>query len=285
MSRRSEGLFAGRGIALPGVGITLLAIAVAFALGIGAGWLTGLAPDIYRSWRAGPDATASPSPSASPSPEVSLPSMGPITRELDEEDAAAGVVTVTIPEMGEGTFTAAPGSTPTTEEGGPVRFVRVDVEDGLTMDEDALVDFVMTNLNDARGWGSAGRQQFVLTDGAADVRIVLASPATAATVCTDSAVTPSPTPTPGASPSPAAVPCPVQGIVPISIYDWTAGLDAFGTNRKGSRIYQLNHGVGLVLGEEVAVCETGLASVMVDQTAMPAECRWNPWPFPLVDAG
>lgn len=287
MSRRAGGLFAGRGIALPGIRVTVIVIALAFVLGIGAGWLTAQVPDLYRAWTAPPEPSESPSPSASPTVEVSLPPLEPITRELGEDDAAAGIVSTLVRERGEGTFTPAPGVTPTVEDGGPVRYVRIDIEDGVTMDGDAVATYVMEALNDARGWGSAGRLQFVQTDGAADVRIVLASPYTAATLCREphAAAVLDPGATASASPSPSASatvapPCAVQGIVPISVYDWTAGLAPFESNVRGSRIYQLNHGVGHVLGEEDAACESGLAPVMTVQTELPEACRWNPWPYP-----
>ncbi|MDN4474946.1 DUF3152 domain-containing protein [Demequina sp. SYSU T00192] len=274
MTRRSGGLFAGRGIALPGLVVTLVTVLACFAVGIGAGWLTGQVPGWYRAWSAEPEPTVSASPSESPEPEVSLPALEPITRELDGADAAAGVVTTTVPERGEGTFTTASTATRTAAASaspdaaeGPTRYVRIDVEDGVTVDEDAFVDYVMRILQDERGWGSAGRLQFVMTDGAADVQVVLATPYTVATRCPDEPEGDDPT-------------CAEQGIVPLSVYDWTAGLGRYGDNRKGARAYLLNNGVGHVLGEESATCTSGRASVMVDQTRMPKACNPNGWPFP-----
>ncbi|WP_156163826.1 DUF3152 domain-containing protein [Demequina maris] len=271
MTRRSGGLFAGRGIALPGILVTLVTVVVCFAAGLGAGWVTGQVPSWYRAWSAEPEPTVSASPSESPEPEVSLPAMEPITRALDEQDAAAGVVTTTVPEQGEGTFTTVsrttgPSASPD-ETDGPTRYVRIDVEDGVTVDEEALVSSVMTTLQDQRGWGSAGRLQFVVTDGAADVQVVIATPYTIATRCPEEPAGDDPT-------------CAEQGIVPVSIYDWTAGLGRYGDNRKGARAYLLNHGTGLVLGEEQVKCTSGQASVMADQTRMPKACTTNAWPYP-----
>jgi len=216
MTRRSGGLFAGRGIALPGLAVTVVTVIVAFALGLGTGWLSGYVPDAYRAWREGPSPSPSPSVSASPEVDVSLPPLEPITRELDEDDAAAGVVTTAVVTRGAGTFTSVPGVTAEVDDAGPVRYVRIDVEDGVTLDNEALVDYVMTTLNDPRGWGSAGRLQFVLTEGAADIRIVFASPHTVVSRCPDphipatlsgGSATPEPsasaTPVPSASASPA----------------------------------------------------------------------------------
>ncbi|WP_062518642.1 DUF3152 domain-containing protein [Demequina silvatica] len=287
MTRRSGGLFAGRGIALPGILVTVATFVACFALGLGAGWVTGQVPEWYRAWSADSDATASPSASESATPEVSLPALEPITRELDDADALAGVVTTDVPESGAGTFTtasdAAGASASPDAADGPTRSVRVDVEDGVTVDPEALVEFVMTTLNDERGWGSAGRLQFVLTDGAADVTVVLATPTTVATRCPDVHAGTDAEAARGASPSPdasEAVTCVAQGVVPVSLYDWTAGLDRYGAKRTAARAYLLNHGVGHVLGEEAATCKSGEASVMVDQTSMPKACTVNPWPFP-----
>ncbi|SEJ19531.1 DUF3152 domain-containing protein [Demequina mangrovi] len=295
MSRRSGGLFAGRGIALPGLRVTLGTIVACFAIGIGAGWVTAQVPDWYRAWSE-PEPTVSASPSATPEPDVTLPEMAAITRPLDEDDAAAGIITTVVEERGEGTFSPATGSPATSSpsasaeasaEAAPTRYVRIDVEDGVAIDDDAFADYVMETLNDPRGWGSAGRLQFVLTDGAADVRVVLASPYTLALQCSDVHTAAE---TEGAAPSASAAPaedaessdpaCASAGIVPVSTYDWTAGLERYGGKRVAARAYLLNHGVGHVFGSEDAECESGRADVMVDQAAMGKECKVNPWPFP-----
>ena len=281
MERRSRGLFAGRRIGRPGPWVTIVAIAAAFGLGIGAGWLTGFAPDVYARLNASPEPSVSPSPTPSATPEVSIGPVEPIARELDEADRLAGLTTLEVPDQGDGTLSIVPGTTTEVDGAGPVRYVRVEVEGGLGISSTALAAFVMETLNDPRGWGSQGRQQFVRTDGAADARIVLASPYTAATLCRPTDVAPSsePSPTPSASPS-ADLPCETQGIVPLSLYDWAAGLSRYGEDRTGSRQYQLAHGVGYVLGDETGTCDSGVASVMVVQETMREKCTVNPWPFP-----
>lgn len=276
-------MFAGRGIALPPWWITLAAVLGAFALGIGAGWATGQVPGW---WEQRQEASASPSPSASssatPTPTVSVAPVEPIDRELDQADRAAGLTTLDLPTAGDGTFTPAPGITVERDGAGPVRYVRIDVEDGVTMDDEALVDFVMDTLNDPRGWGSAGRQQFVLTDGVPDVRVVFASPATVATECPYSTAGVAAV---GAAPeqAPEEGTCAGEGIAPVNVHEWAAGLDSFGDDRTGARQFLLQHAVGGALGYEPAVCEAGRASVMSDQRAIPEPCLPNPWPF--ADAG
>ncbi|MDN4478231.1 DUF3152 domain-containing protein [Demequina sp. SYSU T00039] len=281
MERGSRGLFAGRRIRRPRLWVSVVTVIAAFGLGIGAGYATGLVPGLYARWTAAPEVSASPSASASATPTVSVGPLAPIDRELDEADGLAGLISLVVPDEGNGTFSAVPGTTAEVDGGGPVRYVRIDVEDGLDVATTAFRDFVMDTLNDPRGWGSEGRQQFVLTDGAADIRIVLASPVTAAGLCVptdsdaaadaDGATSPSST---------ADLTCEAQGIVPLSLYDWAAGLSRYEDDRTGSRRYQLAHSVGYVLGDEAGTCTSGEASVMVVQETMPAECSVNPWPFP-----
>ncbi|WP_284328578.1 DUF3152 domain-containing protein [Demequina litorisediminis] len=127
------------------------------------------------------------------------------------------------------------------------------------------------------------------TTGAPDLRIVIASPYTAALRCptphaaarigaaTEATTSPSPTPSPEVS---AASTCADEGLVIVSQYDWAAGLAAFSEDRTAAREYLVNHGVGHVLGEEDAVCSSGRAAVMVDQTDLSDECDANPWPWP-----
>lgn len=282
MTRRVRGLFAGRRFDLPGMRVTLITVGAAFVLGVGAGWLTGFAPDIYARITASPSPSPSVSASGSATPEVTLGPLAPITRELDEADTAAGLLTLEVPEAGAGTLAAVPGTAVEVEGAGPVRYVRVDVEDGLGVNRVAFTDFVLATLNDYRGWGSQGRQQFVQTDGVADIRVVLAAPATALALCgthTDELAGGDAVPTPEPSGS-ATGGCEEQGIARISLYDWAAGLPVYGDDRTAARQYLLAHGVGHVLGDEVATCTSGVAEVMVEQESMPKDCTVNPWPFP-----
>ena len=66
---------------------------------------------------------------------------------------------------------------------GAVRTVRVEVEDGLAVDGPAFAATVMATLNDPRGWGADGSVSFARTDGDAELRVILASPATVDDLC------------------------------------------------------------------------------------------------------
>ncbi len=293
-------MFAGRGIALPGFGVTVLVVAGAFGLGVAAGWATGFVPALVR---AEPSASPSPSPVASISATVNpvLPELPPITRQLTQDDRDAGVTTTDVKTKAAGTISVVPGIGNPATGAGDVRWVSVAVEDGVEADSAVFKRYVITALNANRGWGTGHSVQFVPTDGVADYRIVLASPYTAAILCPDPHLTKpagsvtsassTPTPTPTVSPSPDAdveTPwsCEQDGVIVISSYDWTAGFLAFGTDYAGSRAYILNHHVGHLLGRDDVECAGGPVDVMVVQEAvLPDGCEANPWPNPGAPAG
>lgn len=303
MKWRGRGLFAGGGIHLPGFKITALAILAAFTAGILVGWFTALLPNIITALSGGPEPgpTASPEPAPSIDPTL-LPQLAPIFRDLDADDARAGLTSLEYPYEGDRRFTVVPGGTNENPTGPPTRWVSIEIEGGLNLDPDNVATFVMDQLQDPRGWGANDRLQYARTDGVADFRVVFASPLTAATMCgdfepRDTGATPSPSATPepaeaaataspGASavptpsPSPTAATCEQRGMIIVSIYDWAAGLERFGMQRTDSRTYLLMHEMGLLAGNEIEECASGRASVMVDQRTLPEECTTNPWPFP-----
>ncbi len=283
-------MFARRGTGGPGLLAVLAVVLVAFLVGIGVGWGTGQLGSTLAAPEASP--SASPSPSAEPELEVSLPPLEPITRELDDDDRLAGLVSLDVPTEGEGTFRTVTLDGVPSGEAAAVRWVRVEVEDGLDMDGSALATFVLAALNDPRGWGANGRYEFVPTAGASDIRVVIASPTTAATMCPNphTAATvvgndDDASAEPEASPSPVTsatedVPCTFRGIVAVSQYDWAAGLTSYGDDTTGARVYLVNHGVGHVLGNEDGVCASGRALIMTDQVDLSEDCEPNPWPWP-----
>jgi hypothetical protein len=294
MDQRRRGLFAGGGIHLPSAKVTALTILVAFVVGILIGWLTTLVPDVIRAANASPSPSPSPSPAHTADPSVSIPPIVPITRDLDDEDRIAGLLSLDIPLEASGTFNLVAGGTEPDTDGPPVRWVSIEIEDGLEVSERLFSTFVMDVLNHPRAWGANNRLQYARTDGVADIRIVLASPFTAAVMCPsphqaapDRATIeeeldtgPAVTPTPGASASPAELSCAERSITVVSAHDWAAGLESYGEERQRSRAYLLMHGVGHLMGVEDEECKKGRAEVMVDQRELPDDCEPNPWPFP-----
>ena len=281
-------LFAGRGIALKSLGAALVVVVAAFAVGIGAGWGTSLFAHRLEAPSPSPSPSASPSPSETPTVDVSLPPMVPVTRNIDDEDRDAGLRTLKFPIRADGTFTPAKAIIAATPDAEIVQYVRIDIEDGLKMTDGTLSAFVMQALNDPQGWGNEGPTIYIQTDGAPDVRVVFASPYTAAMICPTPHEPAALTPTAAASPSPSAsasapvvdIQCATQGTIVVSIYDWIQGVPAYGDDRTAARIYLLNHGLGHVLGKSDAPCVKGRATVMVNQQTMPEPCSANPWPFP-----
>jgi len=286
-------LFAGSGISGPGAIATILVVLAAFAIGIGAGWGTTLFADSFDEPTPSPSPSHTPSPSATPAVDVSLPPFEPVTREIDDADRDAGLRTLDYPVRADGTFYIVPAANapaPSSDDE-VVRFVRIDVEDGLQMIDGTLAAFVMSSLNDSQGWGAEAGTTFVQTEGAPDVRIVFASPFTAVALCPTphepAPLTPTTTASPSPTPSPTATTptfqCAAQDTVVVSVYDWIQGLPAYGEERGLARDYFLNHGVGHVAGKPDESCKKGVADVMVNQRKLAAKCQPNPWPFPAKD--
>lgn len=296
-------VFAGRRISLPSVRDIAIVVVIGFAAGLGVGWGSSEVADRLTA----PDPVPSPTPSPTPThdPDVVVPPMDPITRTRDAGDALAGILDLNVLEKGEQSFTVVTKDGEPSGEAASVRWVRVEYEDGLGMDGDALASFVLNTLNDPRGWGARGRYEFVPTEGASDIRIAITSPYTAALRCpephtpahTGAIIDEEPTntadaqaestlnaPTAGATPSPTASaqeePCAQRGVVMLSQYDWITGVAGFGEDRTAARQYLISHFVGHVLGEQDGICGSGLAQVMTDQVDLPQECEPNPWPWP-----
>lgn len=274
---------------MPPLKVTAAVLVVGFGVGFAVGWATGE----LGSGLAAPPPQETPSPTPSPTPEssVSVPPLAPIDREVDDDDRTAGLVSLTVPRDGAGTFTTVTRDAEATGDTASVRLVRVEFEDGLAMSGPQLASFVLEALNDPRGWGARGRFEFVPTAGAPDLRVVIASPVTVAATCPDPHVparvgaaetngaSPEPSPTADAG-TDVVVTCADQGLVMVSLQDWAAGLESFGDDRSEARAYLINHYVGHALGEADATCESGRAPVMTDQRELAEECDPNAWPNP-----
>ena len=297
--RRQQPLFAGRGIPLPGLLVTAAVSVIALGLGVGAAWATVSITDAIA-------AADEPSESATPVPsmdiDVTLEPLAPITRALTADDERAGVTSTDFKMTGDGVLTVVPGSGKEVEGAGDVRWVSISVEGGVNVDAEAFADYVMEVLKDNRGWGSGGTFQFVRTDGAADYRVVLASPTTAAALCPDphvvanagpvAEVTLSPGASATATPSQASntasataegveVLCDDSGGVVLSTYDWIKGIDNYADDVNSSRIFMIQHRLGHLLGKADASCSSERADIMVNQDQeLPEGCAVNPWPFP-----
>lgn len=293
----------------------------AFALGIGAGWLTSLLPGFLLQFQ---DGGEPPLPSASRSglslgPAVPVDIYPVIDRTLDTVDTTAGLSSLDIVINATGIFDVVESTDPAASTG-VTRWVRIEVEQGQPVSGAFISDYAIDILNDERGWGTGGRYTFARTSGAAEIRLIFASPTTIGAFCPDRhaardlgiappdapidlgelasilatpSITASPSPEAAAadattaSPSPSASPeprvaCVQRGIIMIDLYSWAAGLDAFPEDRAAAHTYLLQHAMGHYLGEEDRTCRRGTASVMVNVADQEAlgSCTANAWPFP-----
>ncbi len=183
-------------------------------------------------------------------------------------DRDAGIARRTVVEVGSGEFDVAPGSEPAPGPG-TVQVVRVEVERDLPVDRDRFASFVLTTLNDPRGWGHGGAMSFARTDGDAPIRVMLASPRTSARLC-------------GSLDTRGRLSCRIGPQVVLTFVRWVHGTEEYAGNLTGYRQYVLNHEVGHALGHGHERCPgPGLpAPVMQQQTLGLRGCTQNSWPHP-----
>lgn len=187
---------------------------------------------------------------------------------LTAPDLAAGLRSRSIPKRGTGALLTVSGSVAAPGTG-PVKRVKVQVEQGLNVNGDLFARFVLSTLNDPRSWGHGHRMRFARTDGAYDVRVVLASPDTSATLC-------APLKTMG------TLSCGTGNTAVLTLYRWVLATPDYGADRTGYRHYLVNHEVGHTLGHRHEMCpgKGKVAPVMMQQTKGLLGCLPNPWPFP-----
>ncbi|MGW6129257.1 DUF3152 domain-containing protein [Cellulomonas sp. NPDC055163] len=193
---------------------------------------------------------------------------GPSTSDL-----AAGLRSLDVPRSASGDLVVVPGSqaapSPAAGTAPAVRTVRVEVEEGLEVDAGLFAYTVMATLNDPRGWGADGSMVFARTDGDAELRVVLASPALVDRMC-------APLETVG------KVSCGIQGHAVLNYLRWVDGSTSWDGDKVAYRHYLVNHEVGHILGHRHEYCGGAgqVAPLMQQQTGPMAPCTPNPWPFP-----
>lgn len=177
---------------------------------------------------------------------------------------------VDLPVVAGGTGTLVPVPGGTARSGpGPLRRYSIKVEDGLGVDATAFAAQVDRTLADPRSWGAGGRLSFQRVDhGPVDVRVVLASPATADRLC-------APLRTNG------IYSCGSGSTAVLNSMRWLRGADAYAGDLASYRQYVVNHEVGHTLGHGHAGCPGAgrPAPVMMQQTKGVGACTPVPWPF------
>lgn len=187
------------------------------------------------------------------------------TPEPTPEEAAAAEPT-DFPASGPGTFRVAQVRDVDGAGSGRDRTFTVEIEDDLPHDPDAVADQVASVLGDDRGWRTEG-WSFSQVDERAQIRILLASPATVDRLC-------APLRTFG------EVSCRTGDKVVLNVKRWTLGVEYYGDDLEGYRTYLINHEVGHALGKGHVGCPApgAKAPVMLQQTKGLQGCVANPWP-------
>lgn len=218
-----------------------------------------------------PDAEADPSADPSGSPgetPTTAPSRKRTGSSVSAADRRAGIESRRVVDRLSGRLVTVRGNSKAPGKGRVMR-IKVQVEKGLPVDGRAFAAFVLDTLNDSRSWGHGGRRSFARTDGAYDVRVVLASPQTSRAMCR-------PLETLG------RLSCRSGDAAVLTYYRWVNAIPDYGRDRTGYRQYVVNHEVGHALGQGHVGCpgRGEPAPVMMQQTKGLVGCEPNPWPFP-----
>jgi hypothetical protein len=146
--------------------------------------------------------------------------------------------------------------------------VRVEVEQGLAIDESCFAAAAIAILQDERGWGGLEDLGFArVADDSFDFRLILASPRTTNSLCYPAAT--------GGKYS-----CRNRDKVVINLVRWETGTDDFASDLPTYRRYLINHEVGHFLGKGHVDCPApgAPAPVMMQQTKGVGACLPNGWP-------
>jgi Protein of unknown function (DUF3152) len=152
---------------------------------------------------------------------------------------------------------------------GTVWDVRIEIEDGLSIDAECFADAVIGILADERGWGRHGDLSFRRADGEHwDFKLILASPELVDRLC-------APINTGG------EFSCRNGNVVAINLDRWEHGAAPFGDDLLTYRRYLINHETGHRLGHSHVACGTpgGPAPVMMQQSKTTGACLPNGWPL------
>ncbi|UFU05568.1 DUF3152 domain-containing protein [Ruania halotolerans] len=189
----------------------------------------------------------------------------------ERADQRAGVLDRDVQDSASGDLYVVQGESGAPDGADHVISVSVEVERGLAVDEAAFAEFVMDTLNDPRGWGHDGSVAFSRTDGAADFRVVLASPDLTDELC-------APLPTVG------EYSCGREGHAVLNAVRWAQSTEAF-LDKAGIETYRqylVTHEVGHLLGHPHEDCPApgAQAPVMQQQTITLDGCTPNGWVAP-----
>lgn len=259
------------------MGVMRRAIIALCAL-LGAVLLGAQSPSIGAALVDEPDPWPTPSGDPRGPDGVYGPKLPALEDRLRPGDASAGLLSRVVPQSGSGEFDAAQiaeeGPGEAIEEPGDVLTVDIEVERDLAIDLERFADFVVTTLNDERGWSAQMDVAFAHAGAGteADLLVRLATPDTVDDLC-------DPLPTGG------EYSCATPDGAVLNALRWAEGAETFseaGGNRTEYRHYLVNHEVGHLLGHGHAQCPAPgePAPVMVQQSITLDGCEPNGWIVP-----
>lgn len=217
----------------------------------------------------------SSSPSTKPSPpHASLGSAYDATLGAAESPAVddAGPVATTPPvdtAITDQGWELALGRGPEVGAGGPLVTYRVEREPGIDVPMNELLPTVVSALEDPdHGWTASGERRLQRVDRDAQIRVVLASPATVDAHCARAGLRTN-----------GRYSCWVGDTAMLSALRWQTGATDF-DDVAVYRTYLVNHEVGHGLGLGHARCPApgAPAPVMMQQTKSTGACTANGWP-------
>lgn len=210
-------------------------------------------------------------PVASPPPNPPAPTAEPIdTAAPAPTQPAPPPVPATVPAHGSGQVRVANfvRPAPAGQQGKTVR-VRLEVENELPLDPEAVATEAANALQDPRSWTSRGEGHFdFVGTGAADLTIRVLTPDSTDARCL-------PLKTMG------EVSCRNGDGVNLNARRWVDAVPDYRGDIAGYRQYVVNHEVGHYLGHDHSPCpgRDAVAPVMMQQTKGLEGCRANSWPL------
>jgi hypothetical protein len=153
---------------------------------------------------------------------------------------------------------------------GELRTYRIEVEPEVGVNPRSFTDLAERILSDERGWTGAGDWALQrVAAPTADIRVVLATPATVDRLCAQAGLN-----------THGEVSCWNGRFAALNIDRWRGGAKGFSGPPQQYREYLLNHEVGHGLGYRHRACPRpgAPAPVMQQQTYATKPCKANGWP-------